>query len=128
VPLTPRLREAIRDHAADYRLQTDKDVGRSPWVLHHDVKRRHAKAAARVTSFRRGFANAAERAELPADLHQHDLRHRRVTKWLAAGKSPVLVQKAMGHSDLRVTLGYTHLVPEDLLQLVEDAPKAQRVS
>jgi len=63
---------------------------------------------------------AVKRAKLPADVNQHDLRHARCTWWLAAGKSPVLVQKAMGHSDLQTTMRYTHLVSEDLLALVED--------
>lgn len=60
-----------------------------------------------------------KRAKLPADLRQHDLRHRRVTTWLAEGKSPALVQKAMGHADLATTMGYTHLVDDDLLALVD---------
>jgi integrase/recombinase XerD len=119
VPLTSRLRHALRDHAARYRLQTYKGR-RSPWVFHHTRKRRRHKPGDRIKTLRRAFSNAAERAELPGDLHQHDLRHRRVTKWLAEGKSPVLVQKAMGHSDLRVTLGYEHLVAEDLLALVQE--------
>ena len=61
-----------------------------------------------------------KRAKLPTDLRQHDLRHRRVTTWLAEGKSPALVQKAMGHSDLATTMGYAHLLDHDLLALVAD--------
>ncbi|MFC1661332.1 tyrosine-type recombinase/integrase, partial [Gemmatimonadota bacterium] len=78
----------------------------------------------RIGSFRNGFNAAAKRAGLPSDLVQHDLRHRRVTKWLAEGKPAHIVQKAMGHSDLRTTLHYEHLVPEDLLCLVEE-PRVQ---
>jgi integrase len=91
---------------------------RTTWVFHHDIDRRHAKAGERIASLRRAFAGAVERAELPSDLNQHDLRHRRVTTWLAEGKPAHIVQKAMGHSDLRTTLHYEHLVDEDLLQLV----------
>ena len=90
----------------------------TPWVFHHDVKRRHAKAGDRIRSLRRSFAGAVKRAELPADLNQHDLRHRRVTVWLAEGKPAHIVQKAMGHSDLRTTLDYAYLVDDYLLQLV----------
>ncbi len=50
---------------------------------------------------------------------QHDLRHRRVTTWLAEGKNPVHVKEALGHADLRTTMGYTHLVRERLHSLVE---------
>ena len=56
------------------------------------------------------------RAKLPSDLHQHDLRHRRVTTWLAAGGDAVKVKEAMGHADLRTTMDYTHLVRENLPQ------------
>ncbi len=71
-------------------------------------------------TLRHGFQAALKRAGLPAGVHQHDLRHARVTRWLAAGKPIHLVPQAMGHSTVRVTEGYLHLVPQDLRQLVED--------
>jgi site-specific recombinase XerD len=67
---------------------------------------------------RHSFAAAAERAGLPESFRQHDLRHRRVTQWLAEGQSAALVQEAMGHSDLRTTLGYSHLARTHLEALV----------
>jgi site-specific recombinase XerD len=73
----------------------------------------------RIGVLRRVFQNAVERAKLPADLHQHDLRHRRVTTWLAGGADVAKVREAMGHADLRTTMGYTHLVRENLWSLVE---------
>jgi hypothetical protein len=48
-----------------------------------------------------------------------DLRHRRVTTWLAEGGDVAKVREAMGHADLRTTMGYTHLVRENLRSLVE---------
>ena len=39
---------------------------------------------------------SARRAKLLPDFNQHDLRHRRVTTWLAEGKNPVHVKEAMG--------------------------------
>jgi hypothetical protein len=47
------------------------------------------------------------------------------TEWPPEGKSPVLVKEAMGHSDIRTTMGYTHLAKEHLRALVE-APFAKR--
>ena len=82
-------------------------------------------AGERLQSFHRAFASAAKRAGLPPDLRQHDLRHRRVTTWLAEGKSPALVQKAMGHVDLATTMGYAHLFDEDLLALVAETTTEQ---
>lgn len=49
----------------------------------------------------------------------HDLRHRRCTMWLAQGSSPAKVKEAMGHADLKTTMGYMHLVREQLIDLVE---------
>jgi integrase/recombinase XerD len=121
VPMTPRLRSSLREHVMRFRGATyGAEQQTSPWVFHHLYSRRNAKAGARVTKFRTGFAAAAARAGLPASLHQHDLRHRRVTTWLAGGASPMLVKEAMGHSDVRVTQGYTHLVREHLRALVGD--------
>lgn len=121
VPLTPPLRTALRNHAATYQLATYGDEGeRSPWVFHHLLTQRGATAGHRLQSLHRAFASAVERADLPPDLNQHDLRHRRVTTWLAEGKSPALVQKAMGHSDLATTMGYAHLLDHDLLALVDE--------
>lgn len=62
-----------------------------------------------------GRGPAHEAAPAP---HEHDLRHRRVTTWLAEVANPVHVKEAVGHSDLRTTMGYTHLAREHLKSLV----------
>jgi site-specific recombinase XerD len=59
-------------------------------------------------------------------LHQHDLRHRRVTTWLAEGRPATLVKEAMGHGDLRMTMGYIHLTHDHLRALVADMPREQQ--
>jgi site-specific recombinase XerD len=111
----------MKEHFAAFRFAVYHGV-RSPWVLHHTRDRRHYKAGQRVRSFRRAFGTAAKTAKLPTGFHQHDLRHRRVTTWLGEGKNPVHVKEAMGHSDLRVTMGYTHLSREHLKALVQPSP------
>jgi integrase len=123
-PMTPRLRKAMADHMAAYRLRTYNGK-RTEWIFHHELKRRHANAGDRIGNLRRAFAGAVKRAKLPTDLRQHDLRHRRVTTWLAEGKPIKLVSKAMGHSSVIVTERYEHLVDEDLLSLVEEPTAAE---
>ena len=119
VPMTPRLRQAMKEHFARYRF------GGSPWVFHHTLRKRHAEKGARIRGLHRAFRSAAARAKLPPELRQHDLRHRRVTSWLAEGKNPVHVKEGMGHSTMAVTMGYTHLVREHLCSLVDgEAPLA----
>jgi integrase len=123
VPMTARLLAGLRDHFAEYRFGAYGGQ-RSEWVFHHSRTRRRHRAGERIASLRNGFEAAARRAQLPNGLHQHDLRHRRVTTWLAEGQNPVHVKEALGHSDLRTTMGYTHLAKEHLRALVED-PKAR---
>ena len=118
VPMTARLRDALREHFARYRFAA-YGSRRPEYVFHHTRTRRHYRAGERVRSFRRAVLSAAERAKLPMGWVMHDLRHRRATNWLAEGKSPVLVKEALGHADLRTTMGYTHLAKEHLRALVE---------
>jgi site-specific recombinase XerD len=109
----------MRDHFAAYRLRTYHNE-RTPWVFHHELDRRHAKAGTRLGGLRRAFAGAVKRAGLPEALNQHDLRHRRVTTWLDAGHPAHVVQLAMGHADIQTTLGYSHLTESSLKRLVEE--------
>ncbi len=109
VPMTRRLASAMREHFAQYRF-AQYDGESTPWVLHHEFTRRHHEAGARIRSLHAAFQSAAKHAKLPAGLHQHDLRHRRVTEWLAGGQSPVTVMHAMGHSDIKTTMGYYRFV------------------
>lgn len=118
VPMTAALTTALRAHFARYRFASYAGQP-TPWVFHHELSRRHHEAGARVRSFRDGFLAAATRAGISGDFRQHDLRHRRVTTWLAEGGAPALVQAAMGHTSAAVTERYKHLVPGHLLALVE---------
>ena len=119
VPMTPRLRQAMREHFAAFHFAA-YDGRRSPWVFHHVRSRgRVYRAGDRIHDLKTGWDLAAEQAKLPKRFRRHDLRHRRVTTWLADGKSVVKVQEAMGHSDIKTTMGYKHLVKEDLRSLVE---------
>src|SRR5208282_5826717 len=122
VPMTPRLASALRQHFARYRFAQYNGIP-TPWVLHHEITRCHHSAGARIGSLHSAFQSAAVRAKLPPGLHQHDLRHKRVTDWLAAGKSPVAVMHAMGHSDIKTTMSYYRFVPDHLRALVtEESP------
>lgn len=47
-------------------------------------------------------------------LHPHLLRHTAATRMLANGADLHTVQRMLRHSDIRTTLRYLHLVPEQL--------------
>ena len=87
-PVTPRLTEALRDHMATYRLRTYGRAGqRSPWVFHYTLTARKAVAGERIRSMREAAEKARTAARLPEGFVFHDLRHRRVTSWLAEGRT-----------------------------------------
>jgi integrase len=100
VPMTARLVTAMRGHFAASRSPR-YDGTRPLWVFHHTQAARKHRAGGRIKSMRSSFRAAVKRAKLPTALRRHDLRHRRVTTWLAEGRDVVKVKEAMGHSDLR---------------------------
>ncbi len=125
VPMTKRLRSAMRKHFAKHHFN-QFGPHQSEWVFHHAVTRGKAKAGDRIASLRRSFEKARKAAGLPSDFRQHDLRHRRITTWIAEGKHPVHVKEAVGHANLQTTMKYTHLAKEHLRSLVDDSPKGRR--
>jgi integrase len=119
IPLTPRLRSALVRHAEAFRwVQYAGEP--SPWLFHHRSTWGKNRAGDRVGSYRKRMNQACSRVKLPEGFRPHDLRHRRVTSWLAEGKSPVLVKEAVGHSTLAMTMRYTHLAREHLKALVDE--------
>lgn len=42
----------------------------------------------------------------------HDLRHTHITELVEAGISLPIIQQRVGHSDIRMTMKYTHITPE----------------
>ncbi|MEO7964478.1 MAG: tyrosine-type recombinase/integrase [Gemmatimonadaceae bacterium] len=125
VPMSARLVNAMRNHFARYRLAM-YDGERSPWLFHHERARRHAIAGQRIASLDIATTNAAKRARAPDGWVQHDLRHRRATTWIAEGRPLMAVQRAMGHSTIKVTERYVHLVDEHLTLLGHPKPKRTR--
>ncbi len=60
---------------------------------------------------RREFRRVLERAGLPR-IRFHDLRHTAATLMLAQGVHPKVVQEALGHSQISITLDtYSHVLP-----------------
>ncbi|MEO2169632.1 MAG: tyrosine-type recombinase/integrase [bacterium] len=121
VPMTSRLRQAINTHFTHYRFAS-YDKKRSPWVFHHlPGFKGSGVAGERIRSMRDRFNRVRQSLEISNGFVPHDLRHRRATSWIGAGKDVVKVKEALGHADLRTTMGYTHLAREHLRSLVEEA-------
>ncbi|GJM15983.1 MAG: integrase [Thermodesulfobacteriota bacterium] len=68
-------------------------------------------------SIKNAFNGACRKAEIKG-LRFHDLRHTAATRMIESGASIVAVSKILGHSDLKMTMRYSH--PENsLIEAVE---------
>ena len=119
VPMTASLASRVRDYFAEYHFTSN-----SAYIFAHTGNERSGQ---RIAGFRFAIEKAASAAKISPDWRLHDLRHRRVTTWLGAGKSPVAVQAAMGHSTITTTMGYYKFLPSHLTQLVDETPAVAAV-
>jgi site-specific recombinase XerD len=54
----------------------------------------------------RSIKEAARKAKIPGKVTPHCLRHSFCSDLLDSGHNPRRVQEAMGHTDIRTTMGY----------------------
>ena len=63
------------------------------------------------------FRRYAERADLPASVRLHDLRHTAITNAIGQGEDVLLIAAFAGHKKTSTTLDlYGHLMPERVRQ------------
>jgi integrase len=64
-----------------------------------------------MTDLKTAWQKVAKAAKL-VDFTFHDLRHTFASKLVQAGVDLNTVRELLGHSDIRMTLRYSHLAPE----------------
>ena len=67
-----------------------------------------------LNSVQRYIHDAARKAGIPKRVSPHTLRHSFATHMLQSGKDIRRVQPFMGHSDVRTTMIYTHVMEQNL--------------
>lgn len=83
----------------------------SPWVFCNP-------RGERLQSVRKGFVAACRQAGIE-DFHIHDLRHTCAAWLVQAGVSIREVAELLRHTDIRVTMRYAHLAPENVRAAVK---------
>ena len=63
--------------------------------------------------------------ELPEGQMTHVLRHTFASHFMMAGGNIIVLQRILGHSDIRVTMRYAHFAPDDLEDAIYMNPLAQ---
>jgi len=54
----------------------------------------------------------------PEKFHYHSLRHSFITNLIKSGVNINYVKEIAGHSEIKTSLGYIHIVTEDLREAV----------
>lgn len=74
------------------------------------------------------FRNALERAEieLPAGQLTHVLRHTFASHFMMNGGNILVLQKILGHTDIKMTMRYAHFSPNHLEDALKFNPLTQR--
>lgn len=127
VPLTGRLRAALRRHKLAYRGRTYGGET-SPYVVHHVTNDGTSSAGDPYSRFTKVLNRIREKVGIPEEWRLHDLRHRCITRWLREGHSPAKVRKAAGHASLSTTLQYEHLVRADLEDMVGEEDQREALA
>jgi len=107
VPLNRAARESI---VAQARFRAEH-CPQTPWVFCD-------RKGDRIGAIKRSFATACKRAGIE-DFHPHDLRHTCAAWLVQAGVSIREVAELLRHSDIRVTMRYAHLAPDNVRAAVE---------
>jgi integrase/recombinase XerD len=99
VPLSAVLLEELRDW---WQQQRPAD-----WLFPGTSATGHVN----VGSLQRVCQQASHSADLGKRVTPHTLRHSYATPLLEAGTDLLTIQKLLGHSHLKTTVGYTHVSP-----------------
>jgi integrase len=116
VPLNQEAKTALQSRAS-FRA---KYCPHSPRVFAH-------RGGERIQSVENAFASACARRSGIEDFRIHDLRHCRAA-WFGSGRLFIrAVTELLRHSDIRVTMRYAHLAPENIRAAVSvlEAPESR---
>jgi site-specific recombinase XerD len=105
VPIGPTTLKALNRYMAHFRVPADPRTRRLFLNIFGEPLR--------YESIKSAFSRLAKKSGIKR-LHPHLLRHTAATRMLANGADVHTVQRILRHSDIRTTLRYLHLVPEQL--------------
>lgn len=85
-----------------------------------------ARTSEKLNCVRTAFTPACKRAE-PEDLRFHDLRHTFATNLVMRGVDLVTVKDILGHSDITMTVRYSHPSDSRKMEAVEKLVPKRKV-
>ncbi|TAK35631.1 MAG: site-specific integrase [Chloroflexota bacterium] len=125
VLLSRQAIQALREHRP--RQSQDRLLAGEQWQEKGFIFTSATGTPVESSTLARAFERLTERAELPR-IPFHGLRHTYASMMLAEGVHPKIVQQALGHAKISLTLDlYSHALPtlqEQAVQAVERALEA----
>ena len=100
--LDVRVMLELRQKSNELKLKSKELKPKGSEYVFLDDKGNHLR------EIKNGFDGACSRAKIQG-LRFHDLRHTAATRMVEGRASIVAVSKALGHSDIKTTMRYTHL-------------------
>lgn len=70
-------------------------------------------------SFTKVVRATAKKSEIDSSIHFHDLRHSFASNLAQRGVSLYVIKELLGHTDIKTTMIYSHLKPDNLRNAVE---------
>jgi integrase/recombinase XerD len=102
LPLSPKILELLREYYKAYRPVTWLFEGQTPNTCYTSE------------SLQKVFVRAMKKAGIQGDYSLHTLRHCFATHLLQDGVNIRVRQDLLGHKNLKTTLIYLHLTPDDM--------------
>ena len=93
------------------------DIQKSNYVFKNNRRRFNSEYISK--SFKEAVKEAAKENLIDTKIHFHDLRHSFASNLAQKGVSLYVIKELLGHTDIKTTLIYAHLKPENLRNAVE---------
>ncbi|MDQ6989929.1 MAG: tyrosine-type recombinase/integrase, partial [Mariprofundaceae bacterium] len=88
------------------KLSTDPQSG--------EIRRHHVNES----GLQKAIRAAKKKADIPKQVTSHTLRHSFATHLLESGTNIRVVQKLLGHADVKTTEIYTHVLQQNLAAVI----------
>ncbi len=103
-PLSPKMLEVLREYYKQYKPEN--------YMFKGQFKEQYS-----ATSIRNIVNQLAEKAKITRNVHPHLIRHCFATHCFEAGTELALLQRVLGHKNIKTTMIYAHISKRKISQM-----------